>query len=298
MQSLPGVGSITCMFLVFVLALGGAASATADVAETRVQHGDYDVRIIQLGEFSESYLEIYQGEELVWRQSGWRFWIGQSPEDLFLSPEQVPTLTIGEDITGNGLPDLVVREWTGGAHCCIYFYVFELGSELRSLGTLGGGHDDGSHFADITEDGAMEFLTHDWTFAYWRTDFASSPAPAVVLHYDGNAYAVADHLMRRPPPSADDVLARGLAIQSALMENPDLDWVEPFWGDLLELIYSGQAPMAWQLLELAWPPLLPGKADFTADFWKTLSRSPYLYGLVRLNDGELAPPSISGRSPE
>ena len=117
----------------------------------------------------------------------------------------------------------------------------------------------------------------------------------LTLSYDGTAYAVADHLMRRPPPDAADLLEQGLAIQAALLENPSLEWVAPFWAYLLELIYSGHASKAWALLELAWPPLLPGKAEFTADFWEALSYSPYRTGLNRLNDGSLAPPAISSR---
>jgi hypothetical protein len=47
---------------------------------------------------------------------------------------------MGRDITGDGKPNLVVEQWTGGVHCCTFFYVFEIADQLRYIATLDNGH--------------------------------------------------------------------------------------------------------------------------------------------------------------
>src|SRR5690606_22863732 len=87
-------------------------------------------------------LLIVRDEEIVWSGTGWRF--------LF-DDEEVPTVPLGSDVTGDGRPDLLVVEWTGGAHCCAIYHLFALDPEVRLLAS----HDTadvGATFADL--DGA------------------------------------------------------------------------------------------------------------------------------------------------
>lgn len=48
-----------------------------------------------------------------------------------------------------------------------------------------------------------------------------------------------------------------------------------FWGPMLDLIYTGNEELAWQFLDLVWPPQKQGKTLFIRDFKKQLSESEY-----------------------
>jgi len=48
-----------------------------------------------------------------------------------------PTLLgIGEDITGDGIPDLAIVGFSGGAHCCLTLHVIEHGPTLRTIAQI------------------------------------------------------------------------------------------------------------------------------------------------------------------
>ena len=47
----------------------------------------------------------------------------------------------------------------------------------------------------------------------------------------------------------------------------------PFWDEMLELIYTGNEELAWQFLDLVWPPEKQGKELFIRDFKKQLLES-------------------------
>src|SRR5688572_4139126 len=62
-------------------------------------------------------LMIAKGRLVVHQQTNQAgvFYIGpNSPET---DAKNLSSLSPGTDINGNGIPDLVVTEWTGGAHC-------------------------------------------------------------------------------------------------------------------------------------------------------------------------------------
>jgi len=128
---------------------------------------------------------------------------GKFKIDTRLEEEDSPNaLTeMGKNITGNGIPNLVISEWTGGAHCCSNFYIFEIGARFRFLAKIEAGHGDMSHFANLDGDGNLEFVGADWTFAYWRTSFAESPAPEIILRFAAGGYRLAEDLMRKPAVS-------------------------------------------------------------------------------------------------
>ena len=74
-------------------------------------------------------------------------------------------INMGKDITGKGEPNLVINEWSGGAHCCYTFDVFEIGKKFREITTLDAVEGDYAHFEDIRRNGKLVFVASDWTFA-------------------------------------------------------------------------------------------------------------------------------------
>ena len=115
----------------------------------------------------------------------------------------------GDDLNGDGIPDVVVQEYTGGAHCCTTWHIFTLSNPLRQIAEFEAQHSDLFPFADVNNDGKLELVKFDWTFAYWKASFADSPALRLYYTWRNGAYEFAPDLMRKPPLNADELEKRG-----------------------------------------------------------------------------------------
>lgn len=104
------------------------------------------------------------------------------------APEQLAALQIsdltGQDINRDGHPDVIVSDWSGGAHCCFTTTVFSVGTEVKEVLSLGTGHCGPGEFKDLDDDGVLEFITCDDRWAYTYCTFADSPFPRVVYAYN------------------------------------------------------------------------------------------------------------------
>jgi hypothetical protein len=248
--------------------------------------GDYRVRIAHIldDDGSHGSFEVFKNGEKVYTLSGNRFFFGHVYSDESTLDNDL--VAIGKDITGNGVPNLVVSEWSGGAHCCFVFHVYELGESFREVASIDAGHGDLSHFANLDRGGSLEFVTADWTFAYWRAGFAQSPAPQVILRFKEGAYGLAADLMRKSKPTQETLTAEARKVRS------DPSWTQKeqppaLWDYLLQLIYGGNGSLAREFLDKAWPLSISGKEEFYQDFRTTLSHSPYWKEILELNDGHL-----------
>ena len=184
-----------------------------------------------------------------------------------------PAIPLGTDITGLGKPNVIVAEWSGGAHCCFTFHVLELGSRVREVGRIQADDSDYAHFEDINHDGKYEFLGWDFDFAYWNAGFAQSPAPQIVLRFDGRRYELAPDFMRRPALSTDEFNKRVTEVRDAEWTNgnppPEL------WGTILDLIYTGNSDLAWKFTSAAWIPGDVSERQFLRSFCGQLAKSRY-----------------------
>ncbi|MBI4285777.1 MAG: VCBS repeat-containing protein [Chloroflexi bacterium] len=226
---------------------------------------DYVIRIYENWEERQGALEILRQSRRIYVQEGVIFDVSR-----YGGAQKARLPPVGQDVMGDGKPDLVVSEFTAGAHCCYTVYVFEIGEEFRKIATIHG-EDGAPDFTDMDGDAIPEVVLHDFAFAYWRTAFGFSPAPQVILRFRDGAYRVAGDLMRKPAPAPTELETRARKVRD--------DWAEEyhrgFWGFALDLIYSGHAGLAWQFLEMAWPLGYLGKGQFLSDFRARLSKSPY-----------------------
>ena len=245
---------------------------------------DYTVRIyrdsshLALGSF-----EILRSGRILLAAEGGRFFIG-SPNQEMEEEQPEAAVLFGRDITGNGVPDLVVSEYSGGSHCCLDFYVFEIGQDLRLLDVLQAQHSGRAEFVDMDGDSNLEFAMQDWTFAYWRTSFAESPAPDIILRFRDKGYHLAVDLMRKPAPSPGQLSSWAAELRG----NENWRGGEPpplLWDKMLVLIYSGHMDLAWSLFETAWPSGVRGKDKFLKEFRQKLAESPYWPEIQALNLG-------------
>lgn len=198
---------------------------------------------------------------------------------------QPPSDAPDTDVTGDGVPEVLVAEWTGGAHCCFNLHVFQLRPTFR-MQRIEAEHSEVGLFVQADDDAALELRMPDWTFAYWKTGFARSPAPEMVLKFDGREWHVSAALMRQSMPE-QAALVESKARWGQWSVNASGDWGGPGgeapWGALLDLIYTGHAEQARQMLDDVWTADEAHKRAFWQDLVQRLRQSPAWTALVELN---------------
>lgn len=186
---------------------------------------------------------------------------------------------VGTDILGTGMPTVVLHYYSGGAHCCSTYMILGLpgGGAVVPLASIDGAH-TGCEFRDLDHDGVYECVLRDWTFAYWNTCYAGSPAPQVILRWKADRLELATDLMAAPAPSESALAEQAQAIIAAARDPDRVESALPppeYWSPLLDLIFSGNAASAWRLANLAWPPELDARDKFLESFRAQLEKSSY-----------------------
>lgn len=215
---------------------------TGPVVEER-RLGEYRLRIVEDSASRERVVDITQGGRRVFarRSTDFRF-------------ERA-----GQDLTGDGQPDLMLIEFTGGLHCCTRATILGLGRTFKDYGTVDGA-DGEVTLEDVDRDGVPEIRVGDFRFAYWRDlPFSETPVPDLVLRFRGDGYEVACDLMREPPP--DEATLRETARELGRSWQTG-DPPAELWGAAVAMVYAGNPDQAWRLLEIAWPPGNAGREEF------------------------------------
>jgi len=235
-------------------------------------------------------LQVQRKGEVVYEKKGGAYRIGLMYPDY---PDQGrppgyknDVIAMGKDITGYGIPDMVVSEWSEGAHCCLSFNIFELGEKIRLVDVIKAEDGDFSYFADLDHDGLPEFIGYDFAFAYWRTGFVQSPAPKIILHFRNGKYVIAGDLMKRSASSAEDI---DKIIEQVRKDN---SWAhsrppEALWSFMLHLIYTGRADLVPNFCQGAWPKEVPGIDTFLEDFRAQLKESQYWSQIYEMNNRQV-----------
>lgn len=256
----------------------GTIAASNSIQDLQAEHQfrSYSVRIFR-DEAGLGRAEILKDGKRVWADSdGVVYRVGHVYERTESEPG-VADLRIGTDITGDGLPDLVISRWSGGLHCCFDFFVFELQPKFRLLTMLQGGHSDHSSFQDLDGDSIPEFLTADWVFAYWQTSFAFSASPRIVLRYRDGQYQLALDLMKKQPQSDTEI--DDAAREMCRIRSGSELWDETHFGTLTRhftnLLYSGNHAEARRYLRGAFCGDVTEESAYLADFSKQIEKSRY-----------------------
>ncbi len=99
-----------------------------------------------------------------------------------------------QDLTADGIPEVVLRTWSGGAHGAFVYYTYSAGPRPRCLLAYfkNNDEDDPAHWPnfevkDLYGDGSLEIVTTYDGFAYWcevsdwATSYAGSARMPIVL---------------------------------------------------------------------------------------------------------------------
>ena len=231
---------------------------------------------VAMGNMETGYdaFEIVHKGEKAYFESGRRYSL-KTVENADYVPQTGESIET-KDITGDGIPELIMGVWSGGAHCCFSIILFSLGEELKKIAVIEG-VDSSFEFKDFEGDGIYELVGRDWTFAYWETSFANSPAPQVVLRYQHGKYVLATNVMKKQPPDKKELEAKIVGLRDKFANVRALDDEAPseLWEYMLDLIYTGNGKIALNVFNKAWPEHKEGKEEFLTAFKTQLAKSSY-----------------------
>ncbi|MCA1625106.1 MAG: hypothetical protein LC768_04650 [Acidobacteria bacterium] len=200
----------------------------------------------------------------------------------------IPLIKNTVDKTGDGVPDVMIDYYSGGAHCCFETYFINLGETVETVESIGTGH-VGMTVSGKNPKGGLLFETADNGYAYWLGGFAGSPFPDVILEFRKGKLQPNFELMKKPAPSLSVLKKKAQVARQQLSLEPykgednedsvlykqDVFPETVFWGVMLDLIYTGHEDLAWQYLDLVWDTRKQGKQLFIRDFKQQLSDSQY-----------------------
>jgi hypothetical protein len=88
-----------------------------------------------------------------------------------------------QDLDGDRTPEVLVRTFSGGAHCCTNIKIYAWRSDRFTKTETGFLDSQGGTFKDLNGDGKPEFLTNDNAFLYTFSSYAGSFPPSVIYAF-------------------------------------------------------------------------------------------------------------------
>ena len=233
--------------------------------------GEYIYHQYKGPSYGVTVFQIYRKEELVYQSNiGYSYWLREEDE----------IYNLGDDITGDGIPNLIVMEDSGGSFFPGSCQIFSLGEKFRLIQDLPGGY-----FQDLNRDGKLEYITYEIGFSYWHVCHADAPAPKLVYEYCDYNYLLAPALMYQPLPSQEEIEQAVIRIKKDIAYceaegRESLIWYykgtylpPSVWSYMLDLIFSGHPVEAYDFLEKVWPEGKKGESQFIGDFNKILDEN-------------------------
>jgi hypothetical protein len=193
------------------------------------------------------------------------------------------------DINKDGKKEIMIDEFTGGAHCCHIIAIYGLDSAATKIFDYDGEH---SHLyvSDIDNDSLYELVSTDCSFAYWQTCYAESPRPGLIWRWDNGKYRLAnyyysDYLLKEH--KGENGIRELAYLQGTIntaknnIKEYKYNWnytefpPAALWGVMLDYIYAGKSDVADSIFNALWPIEISGKEKFYRDFRGVLEHGPY-----------------------
>lgn len=258
---------------------------------------DYEFRVFDATSCDEpifkqpSGLEILKDGKRLYTKIGWSFSIGYLSAEEAEEPPDAVMIPPGTDITGEGKPELLITEWSGGAHCCYTFHLFRLAPEFKKIQSIDVKDADGSHFIRLAGQKGLIFNTADFSdFEYFPSSFATTPAGEVFLAYHGGKFSFYDAYMRAAPPTSDELAtceARFKTNPAWKDDGEHLPQPERIWQYVTDLIYTGNESLAIEFLTKSWGGDKTSFNKFTAKYQQLLKTSIYYQQIIKIQKAKI-----------
>lgn len=248
-----------------------------------IKSGKYTIRHFERDDREMKAVEIcYQNTVIARRE---QLFLTLGGENRYNGTTKLP-FGLAQDITGDGVPDIIVRESTGGSSCDARYTVYSLADPpdeydgFRPLAVF----EWCGYWDDLDHDGRVEFVAYDSTYDYRWTSNAGSPRPRVIFRVS-NYYGgvMASDLMLEPlttPEQLADLVAEARATSDRYGEE-SLDWQTFF-----DLVYSGNEDAAWQFYEQAYDPARFNETKIVTrkELEEALAESPFYLAIKGLQN--------------
>ena len=277
--------SFVLFFIIFLFLYTYSYSREKSSAEITISEGtltneqffgEYTYRCYTGPPHRENVFQVYKNNELVYQSDiGYSYWLGEK-EGLFHP---------GDDITGDGIPNLVVM-YSGGGNSSFnqFCYIFSLGDQFRLIQCLPQGK-----FVDINQDGKLDCIAYQPGFTFWYACHAGSPLPKIVYEYCDDEYLLAPALMYQPLPKEEEMNQMIEEVKRRCAKAKKEKWLyahcwnykevyldSSVWSYMLDLMFSGHPDEAYEFLNKVWPEGEGGKYHFIRDFEERVNDTAWL----------------------
>ncbi|MFW6358836.1 MAG: hypothetical protein ACOC0N_06440 [Chroococcales cyanobacterium] len=93
-----------------------------------------------------------------------------------------------QDLNNDDTAEVIVKTYSGGAHCCTNFQIYSWQGEQFTRTETGPRDGGGGAFKDLDQDGVFEFITYDNSFLYAFSSYASSFPPTSILQFKNGEF--------------------------------------------------------------------------------------------------------------
>lgn len=244
----------------------------AEETVIRKKYGSYTVSIYQSFETYFQKVVIQKNKKKIYELSefGTYYYFGNNFDDTNEGKDPYS----GRDITGNGVPNLVISEWNGGAHCCNSLHIFELGKEFKKVATITG-YSSRFRIVNLDQDKSLEIEFCEGAIDYVFASYAFSPCGRTILKYKSGNYVVSVDLMKRKmiPNQKLRKIKRKIKTEFAHRDGDVIPY--SLLKVMMDLSYSGHLNSALQVADECWPLKTAGLKEFKDEFVATLQSDTY-----------------------
>lgn len=89
-----------------------------------------------------------------------------------------------QDLDNNGTEEVIIRTFSGGAHCCTSYSIYTWQNNNFFKTDTGFIDGEGGVFEDLNNDKKIEFMTSDNSFLYQFSSYAGSYPPTLIYQFD------------------------------------------------------------------------------------------------------------------
>jgi hypothetical protein len=170
----------------------------------------------------------------------------------------------GQDVNGDGVPDVIISGYSGGAHCCWTYYVIALGEQPGLITKFENERD--AVFLKDQETGGFYISTLDGAFDYFDgLCHACKPFPQVFLRIEGSRIvdigprfeaAYDESAKKNRAALSPEELAALVAMKTNPSESGSSDVYETaakVLSIVFAYLYSGREPQARHEIQMMWP---------------------------------------------